>query len=117
MLKDVFGTPDIGFVSGEAEAYKSVRLVDEEHGTRGTVFAQNVQGMFDIGRAKSRAFEHNSGSPTGNFLSSITVTDTTFKHYLFDIEMFAHVNVLGAMSGALQQVIFNWWYFRCNWCN
>ena len=53
---------------------------------------------YDIGRAKSRAFEHNSGSATGNFLSSITVTDTTFKHYLFDIEMFAHINVKGAMS-------------------
>ena len=56
--------------------------------------------VYDIGRAKSRAFEHNSGSATGNFLSSVTVTDTTFKHYLFDIEMFAHVNVTGAMSGA-----------------
>jgi len=100
-VKNVFGTPDIGFVSGESEAFKSVRLVDEAHGTRGTVFAQDVQGMFDIGRAKSRAFEHNSGSPTTNFLSSVTVADTTFKHFLFDIEMFVHVNVRGAMSGAL----------------
>ena len=57
--------------------------------------------MFDIGRAKSRAFEHNSGSPTTNFLSSASVTDSVFKHYLFDIEMFVHVNVKGAMSGAL----------------
>ena len=100
-VKDVFGTPDIGFVSGESEAFKSVRLVDEEHGTRGTVFGADLGYVYDIGRAKSRGFEHNSGSATGNFLSSITVTDTTFKHYLFDIEMFAHVNVLGAMSGAL----------------
>ena len=100
-VKDVFGTPDIGFVSGESEAFKSVRLVDEEHGTRGTVFGAALGYVYDIGRAKSRGFEHNSGSATGNFLSSVTVTDTTFKHYLFDIEMFAHVNVLGAMSGAL----------------
>jgi len=85
-VKDVFGTPDIGFVSGESEAFKSVRLVDEEHGTRGTVFGTALAHVFDIGRAKSRAFEHNSGSPTTNFLSSITVTDTTFKHYLFDID-------------------------------
>ena len=57
--------------------------------------------MFDIGRAKSRAFEHNSGSPTTNFLSSASVTDSVFKHYLFDIEMFVHINVNGTMSGAL----------------
>ena len=100
-VKNVFGTPDIGFVSGESEAFKSVRLVDEAHGTRGTVFAQDVQGMFDIGRAKSRAFEHNNGSPTTNFLSSVTVQDSVFKHFLFDIEMFVHINVRGAMSGAL----------------
>ena len=100
-VKDVFGTPDIGFVSGESEAFKSVRLVDEEHGTRGTVFGTALAHVFDIGRAKSRAFEHNSGSATGNFLSSASVIDTTFKHYLFDIEMFAHVNVAGIMSGAL----------------
>ena len=37
-VQDVFGTPDIGFVSGESEAFKSVRLVDTAHGTRGTVF-------------------------------------------------------------------------------
>jgi hypothetical protein len=100
-VKDVFGTPDIGFVSGESEAFKSVRLVDEQHGTRGTVFGTALAHVFDIGRAKSRAFEHNSGSPTTNFLSSTTVTDSVFKHYLFDIEMFVHVNVKGAMSGAL----------------
>ena len=57
--------------------------------------------MFDIGRAKSRAFEHNNGSPTTNFLSSVTVQDSVFKHFLFDIEMFVHINVRGAMSGAL----------------
>ena len=100
-VQDVFGTPDIGFVSGEAEAFKSVRLVDEAHGTRGTVFGTALAHVFDIGRAKSRAFEHNSGSPTTNFLSSVTVTDTKFKHYLFDVEMFSHVNVAGIMSGAL----------------
>ena len=100
-VKDVFGTPDIGFVSGESEAFKSVRLVDEQHGTRGTVFGTALAHVFDIGRAKSRAFEHNSGSPTTNFLSSASVTDSVFKHYLFDIEMFVHVNVKGAMSGAL----------------
>ena len=77
-VKDVFGTPDIGFVSGESEAFKSVRLVDEEHGTRGTVFGADLGYVFDIGRAKSRAFEHNSGSATGNFLSSVSCNRYNF---------------------------------------
>jgi len=100
-VQNVFGTPDIGFVSGESEPFKSVRLVDESHGTRGTVFGAALGHIYDVGRAKSRAFEHNSGSPSTNELSGSTVTDTTFKHYLFDIEMFTHINVKGVMSGAV----------------
>ena len=30
----------INFVSGEVENYKTLRLVDEKHATRGTVFGQ-----------------------------------------------------------------------------
>ena len=106
-VENVHGTPDINFVSGEIENYKTLRLVDEAHASRGTVFAQNVQGMFDIGRAKTRAFEYNSGnavstdSGTTTLLSTAATTDVKFKHFLFDIEMFSHVNVAGAMSGAL----------------
>ena len=106
-VTNVFNTPDIGFVSGETEAFKKVRLVDTAHSTRGTVLATATQAAFDIGRAKTRAFEHNSGSAastdsgTTTMLSNSTTTDTTFKHYLFDIVMFSHINVAGAMSGAL----------------
>ena len=106
-VENVHGTPDINFVSGEIENYKTLRLVDEAHASRGTVFATDVQGMFDIGRAKTRAFEYNSGSAVSTdsgattLLSSEATTDVKFKHFLFDIEMFSHVNVAGAMSGAL----------------
>ena len=106
-VTNVFNIPDIGFVSGETEAFKKVRLVDTAHSTRGTVLATATQAAFDIGRAKTRAFEHNSGSAastdsgTTTMLSNSTTTDTTFKQYLFDIEMFTHINVAGAMSGAL----------------
>ena len=106
-VTNVFNIPDIGFVSGETEAFKKVRLVDTAHSTRGTVLATATQQAFDIGRAKTRAFEHNSGSPastdsgTTTMLSNSTTTDTTFKQYLFDIIMFTHINVSGAMSGAL----------------
>ena len=107
MLKNVFGTPDINFVSGEIENFKTLRLVDTAHSTRGTVFGTALAKHYDIGRAKTRAFEYNSGSAvspdsgTTTHLSNAATTDVKFKHFLFDIEMFAHVNVQGAMSGAL----------------
>ena len=106
-VENVFGTPDINFVSGEIENFKTLRLVDEAHATRGTVFGTSLAHVFDIGRAKTRAFEYNSGSAvspdsgTTSHLSNAATTDVKFKHYLFDVEMFAHINVLGAMSGAL----------------
>jgi len=106
-VENVYGSPDIGFVSGEVENYKALRLVDEAHATRGTVFGTALAYVYDIGRAKTRAFEYNSGnaattdSGTTTALSNSTTTGTIFKHFLFDIEMFSHINVRGAMSGAL----------------
>ena len=82
-VDNVYNTPDIGFVSGETEAYKSVRLIDTAHGTRGTVYSTAVQQAYDIGRAKSRSFEYSAGTASTNQLSGSTVTDTTFKHYIF----------------------------------
>ena len=66
--------------------------------------------MFDIGRAKTRAFEFNSGnaastdSGTTTMLSNSVTTGVKFKHFLFDVEMFSHLNVNGIMSGALTTV-------------
>ena len=106
-VEEVFGTPDINFVSGEIENYKTLRLVDEKHATRGTVFGTSLAHIYDIGRAKTRAFEYNSGSAvspdsgTTTHLSNASTTGVKFKHYLFDVEMFAHLNVSGIMSGAL----------------
>ncbi len=92
--------PDVGFVSGETEVYKTLRLVDTEHSSRGTVLTSAGGTNFDIGRAKTRAIEFNSGTASTVFLSSSALTDNTFKHYLFDIEMFAHINTVGAASGS-----------------
>ena len=100
-VTNLHGTPDIGFVSGETEVFKKVRLLDIEHPTRGTVLVNNDGTVQDIGRAKSRGIEHNSGSASGVFMSSASVKTNTYKHYLFDTVMFAHLNVNGAASGAL----------------
>ena len=51
-ITNMFGTPDVGFVSGEVETFKKIRLVDEEHSTRGTAQTNNDGKVFDIGRAK-----------------------------------------------------------------
>ena len=66
--------PDVGFVSGETEAYKAVRLVDQKHSTRGTVLVNNDGTVHDIGRAKTRGIEHSSGS--------ILVCSCQLNHYL-----------------------------------
>jgi hypothetical protein len=100
-ITEMFGTPDVGFVSGETEVYKAVRLVDGKHTTRGTALTNNDGTVHDIGRAKSRGIEYNSGSFSGVFSSTATLTTNTYKHYLFDIVMFAHLNVRGPASGAL----------------
>jgi len=100
-ITQVFGTPDVGFVSGESEVYKKVRLVDQEHSTRGTELTNNDGTVHDIGRAKTRSIEHNSGANSGVFMSTEALKTNTYKHYLFDIVMFAHLNVKGAASGAL----------------
>jgi hypothetical protein len=101
-VTNIYGTPDVGFVSGSTEAFKKVRLVDTEHGTRGTEQVNADGTVYDIGRAKSRGFELNSGTIGSTyFLSTSGVTTNTWKHYLFDTVMFAHINCVGAMSGAL----------------
>jgi len=100
-ITNVFGTPDVGFVSDETEVYKKIRLVDTKHTARGTALSNNDGTVFDIGRAKTRGIEYNSGTATGVFMSTGSLTSNTYKHYLFDTVMFAHINVLGAASGAL----------------
>ena len=108
-VNNVYGSPDIGFVSGDVEAFKSVNLYDTATSVRGT--EQNTVGTTvpQIGRAKSRGFETVSATNTDD----INATSSIYRHYLFDIEMFTHLNlttsasfttgetVSGATSGAV----------------
>jgi len=97
-VTNVYGTPDIGFVSGDVEPYKDVDLFDTATDSRGT--AQSTTGVKvpQIGRAKSRGFEYNYGLASSGILSSSGLTTSVFKHYLFDIEMFTHLNITSATS-------------------
>jgi hypothetical protein len=100
-ITKLHATPDVGFISDETVAYKKVRLVDSLHSTRGTELTNNDGTIHDIGRAKTRGIEHSSGTASGVFMSTSSLTTTTYKQYLFDIVMFAHLNVRGPASGAL----------------
>jgi len=92
-VTNVYGSPDITFVSGDVEAFKNVNLFDTATTSRGT--QQSTVGVTvpQIGRAKSRGFEINSGNASANVFSSSSLTSAIYKHYLLDIEMFTHLNV------------------------
>ena len=92
-VTNVYGSPDITFVSGDVEAFKNVNLFDTATTSRGT--QQSTVGVTvpQIGRAKSRGFEINNGTASANVFSSSALTSAIYKHYLLDIEMFTHLNV------------------------
>src|SRR6056300_1548409 len=100
-VTNVYNTPDVGFVSGAVEAFKTVNLYDTATDVRGT--EQNTVGTTvpQIGRAKSRGFEYVTGSETND----IYATTGVYRHYLFDIEMFTHLNVLEATSFTTGEIV------------
>ena len=100
-ITELHSTPDVGFISSETIAYKKVRLLGQEHSTRGTELTNNDGTIHDIGRAKTRGIEYSSGDASGVFMSTAALDTNTYKQYLFDIVMFAHLNVRGPASGAL----------------
>src|SRR6056300_49662 len=97
-VTNVYGTPDVGAVSGETNAFGKVDLYDTATSSRGTGNIGTDSGINAIGRAKSKGFEYKSGSATANIYSSSSLTSAVYKHYLFDINMFTHLNILTAQS-------------------
>jgi len=88
-VTNVYGTPDITFVSGSVEAFKSVGLFDTQTITPGTVVVSNNSTVPQIGRAKTKGFETVSSTE----LLDINANTSIYRHYLFDIEMFTHLNL------------------------
>jgi hypothetical protein len=117
-VTNVFGTPDVGFVSGDVEAFKTVDLIDTLTSARGTPESNVGANIVQIGRAKTRGFEYVTGSASANIFASSTLTSAVYKHYLFDMELFTHINgrkinataftngekVVGSSSGAIGYV-------------
>jgi len=97
-VTNVYGTPDIGYVSGDTEAFKNVNLFDTATAVRGTQQSTTGVTVPQIGRAKSKGFELNNGIASSFIFASSSLTSAVYKHYLFDIEMFTHLNITTAPS-------------------
>ena len=93
----VFGTPDVGTASG-VTPFKTLNLFDDLQSSRGSAPSASGSTQPLIGRAKSRGFEYVSGTASSFVFSSASVTDAVYKHYLFDIEMFTHLNITSNAS-------------------
>ena len=97
-VTNTYGTPDVGFVTGEIEAFKRVNLYHTATAARGTENTGTGSSLNTIGRAKSKGYEYSSGTATANIFASSSLTSGVYKHFLFDINMFTHLNVLTAQA-------------------
>ena len=94
-VANVYGQPDISVVGASIDAFKFVKLYDQQTVTRGSSAGSN------IGYARSRSFEYNSGT-IGTHTGA---TKAIYHHYLFDISMFNTIDVTGAHSLSINAVI------------
>ena len=97
-VTNVFGSPDYGTVIGETTSYRNLYLYNEPTAVRGTGNTGSDASIYTIGRAKTKGFEYKSGNATANIYSSASITTGIFKHYLFDISMFNHLNITSNVS-------------------
>jgi len=87
-ITNLYGTPDISFISGETTPYKQIDLFDLETATRGSSSGNR------IGVARTRAIEYTSGtvgSPTASY-----------KIYMFDFRPFTILTLSGTPSPTLE---------------
>ena len=90
-ITNVFGTPDVTFISGESTAFKTLELYDDTILTRGT-----ARGDL-IGAARARSIEYSSGA-----VGSSSSNDTSiYKLYMFDIRPFTKLTLSGIPSPTL----------------
>ena len=93
-VTNIHGSPDIGTVSGETEAFKELSLFKDKTVTRGTLNTTTNVDVQQIGRAKPRFFEYVSGTAG----SLATNTTSIYKLGLFNIDMFTHLGVTSSVA-------------------
>jgi hypothetical protein len=86
-ITNLYGTPDVTFISGESTAFKQLEIYDDKIATRGTANGNLV------GVARARTIEYNTG----------TAGDTTavYKLFMFDIQAFTKLTLSGTPSPTL----------------
>ena len=104
-VTNIYGSPDVGFVSGAVEAFKAINLYKTATSSRGTEQSTNGVNVPQIGRAKSKGFEYISGSATSNILASSSLTSAIYRHYLYDIVMFTHLNITTAQTFTTGEIV------------
>ena len=87
-ITNVYGTPDVTFISGETTPYKQIDLLDQNIVTRGSTAGTRV----GVGRA--RTIEYSSGT--------VGEVDAVYKLYLFDIRPFTFITLSGTPSPTLE---------------
>ena len=86
-VTNLYNTPDIGAVSGETTAYKTLGLFDDVTSTRGSASGNQV------GVARARSIQFDSGT-AGN-------TDAVYKLFLFDVRPFTYLTLSDTPSPTL----------------
>src|SRR5210317_1184721 len=96
-VTNVYGSPDIASASG-VEAFKGLTLHNEATSSRGSANSGSDSSITTIGRAKTRGFEYAAGTASANIFASSSLTSAVYRHYLFDIVLFKHLNITTAQS-------------------
>ena len=87
-VTNVYGTPDVTFISGETTPYKQVDLLDQPISTRGSTAGTRV------GIARARTIEYSSGT--------VGEVGAVYKLYLFDLRPFVFLTLSGTPSATLE---------------
>ena len=104
-VTNIYNSPDVGFVSGNVEAFKNINLFKTATTTRGTQQSSSGVNIPQIGRAKSKGFEYVTGSSSANTFASSSLTSAVYRHYMFDINMFTHINITTNQAFTTGEVI------------
>ena len=87
-ITNLYGTPDIGTVSGETTPYKEVKLLSGQTVTRGT-----SSTLDPVGVCRIRALEHDSGT--------VGTTSAIYRAHLFDLRTFTELRLSDTPSPLL----------------
>tara|TARA_B100000963_G_scaffold167630_1_gene145637 strand:- start:16172 stop:22282 length:6111 start_codon:yes stop_codon:yes gene_type:complete len=100
-VSNVYGSPDVNFVTGKVETFKKVELrIASPSYVPGNINANVQNCIYEIGRAKTKGFEFNNtiGIPITSAGHIAPSASQVMKHFLFDVEMFSHIGITDAVS-------------------